>query len=696
MKYNIVPLCLVITFTSLFVSIMFISMANARTCPDYSCEIGDDCGINCCAHECNKQYPCYKYDIVQNNTDDGTSCSGDAECKVGDKCLALECNRYNFTGNSACRSPPAVSTDTAGCPADSQYIKLAASKNCYYWCPVEIMSTNDPSDSPCIQAPVNNKCKFGKRESAIYECYDWSGLSCLNMTLDGSTCIIKDDCSPTDCLDNKPEDIAFGCVGGFCDYGVPAGDTVACVSMANAAAECASQGHVGTTNIVKNYCWNCCKNPCDGVTCPDKCIGNTRYYNGTCVEPAGTCSYDTTNCNSLDGCSGSTYQDYFCHIASATCKPNSFPCSGTCDIGNPTASINGAPATWQNTDATCTVACTDSEGCCKSSSYAYKIYFSDPGVCPATGYTSGDTFTIDKHAWVCGYVEDKAGNNDTSSPVEFKVDKVKPDISCSDCYLPTDVIGGEDVLFVPVLNDTYSGINRIRICDTPNCDRVVYCINSTNTQPGTPVVRSCSYPTTDCIYSINNFYVEAVDLAGNRELVNGGSFITMLGDGCECYDSEDCEDKECIAGMCLVPHFPNVSFSSPRFTVELGSRQQVVISIKNSLAVEDTIKLKLYGTPEKIQYWTKFTNNNQEIDIRLNAYEEKLIPIEIFAGEIGTYKLSVFAESTISPAIYSRDEQAIQIIQKGQSVTSRTPGLNLLTIIIILMAASMISAKKRN
>ena len=164
MKYNIVPLCLVITFAILFVSVVFVSTAYARTCPDYNCLSGTACGPDCCTHSCNKsRYPCYKYDVVQNNTDDGTSCSGGADCKVGDICLALECNRYNATGNSVCRSPPGVITNITGCPATSEYVKLAASSNCYYWCPVELIGTSVWSDSPCTQAPVDNKCKFGQR-----------------------------------------------------------------------------------------------------------------------------------------------------------------------------------------------------------------------------------------------------------------------------------------------------------------------------------------------------------------------------------------------------------------------------------------------------------------------------------------------------------------------------------------------------
>ncbi len=178
---------------------------------------------------------------------------------------------------------------------------------------------------------------------------------------------------------------------------------------------------------------------------------------------------------------------------------------------------------------------------------------------------------------------------------------------------------------------------------------------------------------------------------------NISTWSERLPDGCGCESSEDCENGQCIAGMCLALVNPNLSFSSTSFTAELGSKHQAVISIKNNIMVEDTIRLRLYGTPEKILFWTKFENNEKVIDISLNAYEEKLIPIEIFAGEIGTYKLTIFAESTLSSTLYTRDEQAIHIVQKDQDLTSRTPGLNAVSILIILLIiASICTLHKMN
>ncbi len=627
-----------------------------------------------------------------NKTLDGTYCSLTSDCQNDASCRTHNCYRYTFNGYSNCRDPPVNWLDITGCPAFSQYIEDDSidypAINCYYWCPKKLRGTPDSSDNPAQSAEWLDKCNVGAQTKAVYECYDWVG-GCKNIT-GGTTCENKGSCSSTDCL-GKPSAMAFDCVGGSCMYGVPSGDTVECVLHASADGKCKSIGHAGTTNHIIVFCWDICVDPCAGVTCPAYCSGNTAYTGGHCV--GGHCVYTSNDCGS-SGCVGmGTYRNNYC--TGGSCAYTDFPCDPRCDHGNPTATITGAPADWQYEDANGAVSCTDPEGCCNA--IYYRIYSAEPTSCPpgGAGYTPGNTFTIDNYAWVCAYVEDNSGNPGISAPEEFKVDKIKPNITCSNCYLPSPVIGGTDITFSPLVNDTYSGIQRVRICADADCATLIYCQNNVYAPGGTPVVRECSYPTEDCIYSENEFYVEATDLVGNMEVIKGGTFTTILRDGCECDNSENCETGKCIAGQCLMPVNPNVSFTSNTLTAELGSRTQAVISVKNNIAVGDTIKIRLYATPEKILYWTKFTNNEQEIDISLNPYEEKLIPLEIFAGEIGTYKLTIFAESTLISALYARDEQTIQIVHKNQGFTSRTPGLNILQVIIIILIAACISTSER-
>ena len=193
-----------------------------------------------------------------------------------------------------------------------------------------------------------------------------------------------------------------------------------------------------------------------------------------------------------------------------------------------------------------------------------------------------------------------------------------------------------------------------------------------------------------------NVFCEEATACGQTWYWNKTMWAHKLPDGCDCDDDNDCESGQCITGVCLVPRNPDVSFTSDDSTVKLGFTIHGVVSVKNNIAIEDTINIKIYGTPEKIIYWAKFSNGGQEINVRLKPHEEKLIPIEIFAGEIGTYKLTAFAESTQVSTLYTRDEQTVRIIQKEDGFTSRSPGLKLLSLILTIMAAGIISAKKNH
>jgi len=98
------------------------------------------------------------------------------------------------------------------------------------------------------------------------------------------------------------------------------------------------------------------------------------------------------------------------------------------DVSAPAVTVTGAPASWQSTDATASVSCTDVNSSCDSATYKLKTYTLNPVTCSTTytDYTLTSPQTISSHLWVCGAAEDVAGNAGFSSPVEFKVDKIKP------------------------------------------------------------------------------------------------------------------------------------------------------------------------------------------------------------------------------------------------------------------------------
>lgn len=98
------------------------------------------------------------------------------------------------------------------------------------------------------------------------------------------------------------------------------------------------------------------------------------------------------------------------------------------DTTPPAVSIEGAPADWQNTDATASVSCSGTGSGCVPATYRIITYALNPGTCPDvySNYTLTSPQTISSHLWVCGTAKDLGENVGFSTPVEFKVDKVLP------------------------------------------------------------------------------------------------------------------------------------------------------------------------------------------------------------------------------------------------------------------------------
>ncbi len=103
--------------------------------------------------------------------------------------------------------------------------------------------------------------------------------------------------------------------------------------------------------------------------------------------------------------------------------------SFTVDKAPPTVSVGGAPANWQNTNATASVSCSDADSGCDANSYRLHISSTSISTCPTdydNDYSSPGTQTISSHSWVCGAAKDNMGNEGFSSPVEFLIDKTNP------------------------------------------------------------------------------------------------------------------------------------------------------------------------------------------------------------------------------------------------------------------------------
>lgn len=198
----------------------------------------------------------------------------------------------------------------------------------------------------------------------------------------------------------------------------------------------------------------------------------------------------------------------------------------------------------------------------------------------------------------------------------------------------------------------------------------------------------------DGVRKEGSFFCEDLYACGRDWYWNMSIWVDRLPDGCECENPENCESGQCITGICLTLANPNISFTSESLAAELGSKFQVVISVKNNIAVADTIKIKLHADPEKMLHWAKFENGRNEIDVSLNEYEEKLVPIEIFAGQTGTYKMTIYANSALVPSLYGKDEQYIQIVHRETGLTSRTPGIGWSGMLMVMIVCGVLAARR--
>ncbi|MBD3312200.1 hypothetical protein GF352_01965 [archaeon] len=143
----------------------------------------------------------------------------------------------------------------------------------------------------------------------------------VNIKLDGdNVCLDPDPCNNDYCSGDSL--VYYSCRGDDCDdYDNP--DTSCCTEQ---TTDC----YYGCFEEPGD---DRCKNsPCDGVTCPNYCDGDTRYYNGYCS--GGACYYDSQYCSfgctdgecNSDPCGGVTCDDY--------CDGDTRYFNGYCDEGS--------------------------------------------------------------------------------------------------------------------------------------------------------------------------------------------------------------------------------------------------------------------------------------------------------------------------------------------------------------------------
>jgi len=189
-----------------------------------------------------------------------------------------------------------------------------------------------------------------------------------------------------------------------------------------------------------------------------------------------------------------------------------------------------------------------------------------------------------------------------------------------------------------------------------------------------------------------SFLCERMSACGRDWYWNGTFWSDKMDDGCNCDISERCASGVCIAGKCLTVKKPDISFQLKSKSVELGSKTQTIIYVKNSLAVRDTIRLNVYASTEKFGYWINFENDQDYIDVTLEGNETRAVVLNVFAGQTGTYKMTIIADSELSPGISAMTEQQIQIIHLEKEISTNTPDIQWLAVFIIVFIAIVVAS----
>ncbi|MFC2174396.1 LamG-like jellyroll fold domain-containing protein [archaeon] len=96
--------------------------------------------------------------------------------------------------------------------------------------------------------------------------------------------------------------------------------------------------------------------------------------------------------------------------------------------GPSSVSTTGAPAGWQNTDASASVSCSDASSLCDSATY--RVYNrGSAGACSTTygDYTQTVAYSVTSQQWICAAAKDNVGNTAyQATATEFMVDKTAP------------------------------------------------------------------------------------------------------------------------------------------------------------------------------------------------------------------------------------------------------------------------------
>lgn len=286
-------------------------------------------------------------------------------------------------------------------------------------------------------------------------------------------------------------------------------------------------------------------------------------------------------------------------------------------------------------------------------------------------------------------VKDAQGNiNDTESD-SIILDTTPP---LSDTrVIPDPSQSFANVTFETTCLDSISG------CDSTIID--IYSDTCIINHGGTAINCTLKLPF-QCEDNVYIYSANTKDIAGNLNKTDS-TFTVKKMDGCSCIMSDECFSLSCIANEICSPQIPpEISFASAgSFEIPLGNTEIIVLRLKNPMSIQDSIKLSIYTDPSVMQQWSyfegeRYTENHDTKTIQFGPQSEQLVPLYIYGGKTGTYRLTIDAESlTTSQRSYNKTTLSV-VLKEKDGIDSTTPGMHLIGILIILIFATFIATKR--
>ncbi|NIO23090.1 MAG: hypothetical protein GTN38_03635 [Candidatus Aenigmarchaeota archaeon] len=319
-----------------------------------------------------------------------------------------------------CRKPPNI-----GCTC-------SASTSCCGSCCGGVCITSQCWSGPCCTTGTLSGCY----ESTSEVCDTWNEYRCVGGDSNGCGATLERQTNNQYCSGNSAQCTGSTVYGLWatdqtcaftetCSAGLPGCETDPVLCPEDTDPPITTITLSGTQGLSGWYVTNVDVT----LTCSDGQGGSgcsaTRY----CVDTSNTCSPSTVYSSQFTISSeGTRYVRYY-STDNAGNQESTRSTRVRIDKTSPSVSVTGAPASWQNTDATASVSCSDSGGSgCDAGTYRLRTYASNPGSCPSdyASYTLSSPQTISSHVWVCAAARDNAGNTGVSNPVEFRIDKINP------------------------------------------------------------------------------------------------------------------------------------------------------------------------------------------------------------------------------------------------------------------------------